>query len=223
MARPPNPDAPRKLLEAAREHFARVGVDAARIQDIAEAAGFSKAAFYLYFDSKEAAFARLIGDFFALVGAITDERHAALLELAAHYGPMCEDDWRQTSERWRAYVALDHKYTVIAFRTMWENRDVVRCILEQTTGPRRALVDTFVDMMRRTLAGRLAEGVRIGFLRSDIDPDLASDLILGVYLQLGYRMVRLAEPPDFDAWARTVDTFISEGLGCRAAPRSEPS
>ena len=39
MARPANPDAPRRLLDAARQVFARDGYDRARIQDIAEQAG----------------------------------------------------------------------------------------------------------------------------------------------------------------------------------------
>jgi TetR/AcrR family fatty acid metabolism transcriptional regulator len=44
----------RQLLQAALEVFARHGIDAASVADIAEAAGVAKGSVYLYFDSKEA-------------------------------------------------------------------------------------------------------------------------------------------------------------------------
>src|SRR5687767_2891223 len=44
----------RQLLQAALQVFARDGIDAASVADIAEAAGVAKGSVYLYFDSKEA-------------------------------------------------------------------------------------------------------------------------------------------------------------------------
>lgn len=44
----------RQLLNAALTVFARDGIDAASVADIAEAAGVAKGSVYLYFDSKEA-------------------------------------------------------------------------------------------------------------------------------------------------------------------------
>ncbi len=44
----------RQLLDAALKVFARDGIDAASVADIAEAAGVAKGSVYLYFDSKEA-------------------------------------------------------------------------------------------------------------------------------------------------------------------------
>jgi AcrR family transcriptional regulator len=44
----------RQLLAAALQIFARDGIDAASVADIAEAAGVAKGSVYLYFDSKEA-------------------------------------------------------------------------------------------------------------------------------------------------------------------------
>jgi hypothetical protein len=105
---------------------------------------------------------------------------------------------------------------------MWEHRDVLACVLDHTVGPRRALVEQFIGVTQATLTSRLREGMAAGSMRPDIDHDLASEMIIGIYLQLGRRMVRLSEPPDLEAWARSADTFIAEGLGCRpATPRGQ--
>lgn len=48
------------LLDAAAEAFTRVGYDAATVERIAEAAGFSRGAFYSNFESKEELFLTLI-------------------------------------------------------------------------------------------------------------------------------------------------------------------
>lgn len=215
MARPPNLEASQRLLDAARAAFAEVGVDAARVQDIAKAAGFSKAAFYLYFESKEAVFEQLVLQLFDALTEVTNARHGAFHELIGRVGCCQASDWAEGSDRLRAFAALDREYTVIALRAMWAQRDLIACVLEQTTGPRRNLVDQFVDVMRSTLSTRLREAMDAGFLRQDLDGDLVSELIVGMYVQLARRMIRLAEPPDFASWARDVDTFVAEGIGAR--------
>jgi len=47
------------ILDAAKQVFARKGFHATRLEDIAEAAGFSKASLYNYYDSKELIFISL--------------------------------------------------------------------------------------------------------------------------------------------------------------------
>ncbi|MDZ8276807.1 helix-turn-helix domain-containing protein [Microbacterium aquimaris] len=56
-----------KLLDAAAEVFAEVGMDAASVETICDAAGFTRGAFYSNFASKEELF-------FALVGLVADRR-----------------------------------------------------------------------------------------------------------------------------------------------------
>jgi AcrR family transcriptional regulator len=53
----------RKLLRSAELIFARHGFEAARIEDIAAAAGYSRGAFYANFESKEDLFMALLEDF----------------------------------------------------------------------------------------------------------------------------------------------------------------
>lgn len=54
----------RKLLRSAEHIFARDGFEAASIEEIAEAAGYSRGAFYANFKSKEDLFMALLEDFF---------------------------------------------------------------------------------------------------------------------------------------------------------------
>lgn len=50
-----------RLLEAAYEVFAEVGLDAASVEDICERAGFTRGAFYSNFESKDQLFLELAG------------------------------------------------------------------------------------------------------------------------------------------------------------------
>ena len=59
------------LLTAALDEFFERGFAAARMDDIARRAGFSKGTLYLYFDSKEALFASLIETFALILFALT--------------------------------------------------------------------------------------------------------------------------------------------------------
>jgi AcrR family transcriptional regulator len=52
----------RKLLRSAEHIFARHGFEAARIEDIVEAAGYTRGAFYANFESKEELFMALLED-----------------------------------------------------------------------------------------------------------------------------------------------------------------
>src|ERR1700729_417618 len=64
----------RKLLLAAEQTFARDGYEAARLEDIAARAGYSRGAFYANFESKE-------GIFFALLEQTVERRIAEVNEL----------------------------------------------------------------------------------------------------------------------------------------------
>ena len=190
-------------------------MDAARIEDIAKAAGVSKGSFYLHFSSKDAAFEELVQGFFAVVADLTVQRHEAHRELEEAVGSMAPEDWRDHTPRAAAFAALEHTHTVRALNAMWRHRDVLRCILEQGSGERVALVSRLMDMARAMLSAQFQVPMCSGAFRADLDPDLVSELVLGMYLQLARRMTRLPHRPDFDAWARTVDALMVDGLAAR--------
>lgn len=216
MARRADPEARKRLLAACRAAFAQSGVDAGRIEDICRAAGVSKGAFYLHFESKEAAVAALVAEFFAVIADLSQERSEAHAELRNRLGAPTPEDWRHRTPRLRCYAELDHDHTVRSLRAMWRHRDVLRMILE--SGPQRAdLVDRFLGIARRDVAAELELAMAGGGLRDDLDRELVSELLLGMYLQLGRRMVRSETRPDLEQWARTVDSLLLEGLARREA------
>lgn len=212
MPRPPTPDARARLLNAARAEFARVGVDEARVADVSRAAGFSKGTFYLHFPSKEQCFAELVASFFSVMQAGADERHTRYEAMVADWGPCTAQDWSTASERWIAFAELDHAYNLRSLEELWEWRDLLGCVLDQLLGARGGLADNLAELTRQTLASRLQQSADIGSIHPDFDPELASEMIVGIYLQLGRRMTRLAEKPDLARWARDIDRFVSSGL-----------
>lgn len=74
---------PEEILDAALAEFTARGFEAARMEDIAKAAGLSKAAIYLYFPSKAAVLEALIE---AKVGTLA--RQMETLALAGHADPL---------------------------------------------------------------------------------------------------------------------------------------
>jgi AcrR family transcriptional regulator len=88
----------RKLLLAAEQTFARDGYEAARLEDIAARAGYTRGAFYANFDSKEDIFFALLEQTVARrIGEVNEllERHdnpqQRLRALRKHYAQIAKD------------------------------------------------------------------------------------------------------------------------------------
>jgi AcrR family transcriptional regulator len=104
----------KKLLTAAERIFARTGYEAARLEDIAAAAGYTRGAFYANFDSKEDIFFALLEAWIsekisALTSLLTqlDSREARVSALRQHYLEMAYD---------RRMVLLSLEYKLFAVR-----------------------------------------------------------------------------------------------------------
>lgn len=204
MARKPDPEARPKLVAAARKVFGEVGVDAARIEDIAREAGISKGSFYLHFSGKDALFDELLGQFFAVLADIVAQRNEAFTE--------------RIGAAPAALAELEHAYTVRSMQAMWRHRDVLRAVLDHG-GLRGRIIEHYVGLGAQTVA-TLVQGTATT-ARSGIDADLASELVVGMWLQLARRMVRAPARPDFDLWARTVASITAYGLA--GPPDADPA
>lgn len=104
----------KKLLTAAEKIFARTGYEAARLEDIAAAAGYTRGAFYANFDSKEDIFFALLEAWISekissLTSLLTqlDSREARVSALRQHYLEMAYD---------RRMVLLSLEYKLFAVR-----------------------------------------------------------------------------------------------------------
>jgi AcrR family transcriptional regulator len=69
-----NPDAQRRLLEAARELINEQGMAALRIEDVARRAELSVGSFYLYFEGRDDLFAKLVVEY---TGRLRERMQAA--------------------------------------------------------------------------------------------------------------------------------------------------
>lgn len=66
------------ILEAAREVFIEVGLEGASLRAVANRAGYTPAALYFHFDSKEAIYAELLSASLAALGSAVDAAAAGL-------------------------------------------------------------------------------------------------------------------------------------------------
>lgn len=104
----------RKLLGAAERIFARSGFEAARLEDIAALAGYTRGAFYANFDGKEDIFFALLEDWvgrrIATVEAVLERDLSAaerLRDLREYYAQLATD---------RRFVLLSFEFRLFAIR-----------------------------------------------------------------------------------------------------------
>src|SRR3984885_2650881 len=95
----------RKLLDAAKRIFAQDGFEAARLEDIAAGAGYTRGAFYANFESKE-------DIFFALLDEWVRERiESSTAALRQHKNPL---DKLAALRRHYAEIAKDRRLVLIS-------------------------------------------------------------------------------------------------------------
>lgn len=158
------PDArPDEILDAATRVFANQGFDAARMDEIADYAGLSKGALYLYFKSKDAMFEAII-DRFAKQRAAQAYAQA---ESLIHADPI--DALKQVLQ------------VAISIASDAEHSLVPRLILSEAARfP--AIAQVFraqvIDQMHQTLKMVLTEGIRQGLFRQ-VQIDSAMRFIMG--------------------------------------------
>jgi AcrR family transcriptional regulator len=148
LRRPPRAEVRERLIEAASRLFARHGVHATTLDDVARAAGFSKGAVYSNFDSKadlvttllrretEAALRALHA--MEVPGTELPYLPGAIRAAFAPYGPSTADDFSLMSEL-RSQALADP--------------EVMAVFVEQ----RRAVLDTLRGLVDQVFQGRTPE------------------------------------------------------------------
>src|SRR4051812_9103962 len=77
-----------RLLKAGRERFARYGLRKTNVEELTRAAGISKGAFYLFYDSKEALY-------FHVMAHVVAEIQANMLEAVRGSGELSAESFKQ--------------------------------------------------------------------------------------------------------------------------------
>ncbi|MDQ0470342.1 TetR/AcrR family transcriptional regulator [Labrys wisconsinensis] len=145
-----------RLLEAARRVFARLGYEAATVDDIAFEAGIGKPTIYRYFEGKEALFE-------AVFAQTLDDLEARLDAALAVPGPMAERLSRLVGEMVPTF--RDH---IVPMRDLSGGETWKRRVFR----PRRARIAA-------RLAGVIAEGQAAGEARA-VDPAVAARFLIGL-------------------------------------------
>ena len=209
MARTADPHAKSALMLAARREFVRAGLLGARIEDITQASGLSKGAFYLHFDSKEALFAELVELFEQKMEAIIAERERAV--------SACRG---QRAARLPALAALEAKYDREVLEHLWTERDVFAVL---SHGAQGTPFEGFIWQLAQREVKRVVTSIEsmktTGACRRDVPSEVFGSLVVGSYLLIAQQMSRLERKPDLDRWIQATQQLIREGVAPRGVVR----
>jgi AcrR family transcriptional regulator len=192
MSRVADPKAKIMLLRAAEEVFAEKGLAGAKVEEIARRGGVSKGAFYLHFESKEAALKQLVESFLA--------RCKSFFAPPSAYPGLPEDP--------ADLLDFTLERDVQIFEFLWQNRAFLR-ILPSCQGEHDYLVNAFRAEVAVTTREWVDHWRREGIYRKDVDPDLAATMIGGAYNELSLRLIVAEKRPPLEEWLRFgLETFF---------------
>jgi AcrR family transcriptional regulator len=200
MARPSDPKAKSRLLEAAERVFIERGLDRAKVEDITRAAGLSKGAFYLHFKTKDDAFKEILSSALAELGGILNQVEAA-----------------QAGWKGRPYTAiiescLDEDLQI--FECIWRHRPIMRLVLDGGGSPDyHHLIELFAEGAEQTTLRLVTYGIEHGYYRPDLDPAQAAAFVAGGYDRLARRLVRERRKPNLVRWLMGAQSLCINALG----------
>jgi AcrR family transcriptional regulator len=172
----------REIIDAAFECFAERGYHATGIADVAARLGIGHGTFYRYFENKRDIVDHVIND-------LIDKVIAAL---GAENAPEAVDtleDYRLQSARIGEALA----------RIMLEDPRVPRMLILEAPGIDAAMAEKvlgFHDLAATLTAGYLEHGVKLGYLRADLDIDGTARAINGMIL--GSMLAGISRPDASD-------------------------
>jgi AcrR family transcriptional regulator len=181
-----------RLLQAAAAAFAEKGFHATKVSDIVAGAGLTQAAFYLYFDSKDAALEELAAGFRTELGRLIERGVQP-----AGLGP------EQVLEAARTNLGA-------LFRFLAADPGRTRVAFFVAPGA-EAIKQQAASLVARNLAANQAAG----YLRPDLAPEIAAECLLGMVERLA---ARLPGPGGADPEAigrQVADTFFCGVLKSR--------
>lgn len=157
----------RAIVEAARREFAARGFAAAKLDDIARAAGVAKGTIYLYFENKAALFEGVVR------GHLVPQIEAAEAMIAAHDGPV-EDLFRHLFHTLRrAVLDTDLREVIRLLIAEGHNFPEIRAFYY------REVVSRGMRMLRGLLERGAASGEFRGSAAADMPQLLVAPLLVG--------------------------------------------
>ena len=209
MARPKDPHARAALIASARREFVTAGIKGARIEDITQACGLSKGAFYLHFESKEALFRELVGGLQTRFEALRVSREQAYRALISRGLPSRR---RDPGPFIAALSEIDGREDRRLLELLWDWRDVTDVLLRGSQGTEFegvmwAMLDHEVSRVETECAALKAGGL----MRDDVSGDVLGLMIVGTYLLVARRLSTLTQKPDFEPMVAALQALIADG------------
>ena len=182
MARAANPELPGLIKAAALVEVGEHGLAQARVSAIADRAGISKGAFYLYFESKEALYVDLAREFL-------NEVVAQLSQHACSVDPQCSDPIALIQQFAR------HDSALLAF--FWSRRPQLAMVYRGAIGTSYAfLFDEFIDAIHNAMRATIAAQPVPTAHEPVLPPDFLAAMATGLLFMHVRRILGEAQPPD---------------------------
>jgi TetR/AcrR family acrAB operon transcriptional repressor len=183
------------VLTAALKVFSQCGYSAARLEDVARAAGVTRGAVYHHFGSKEELYKALVTEKSTGINQLSED-------IITQGGPPIEI-LRRLLVRLFEYAEEDEEYRSLLELTVFkvELTEGLKAIMKDTISGRRQLAAYFQDL--------LAQGVKAGEIRPDLPVKTAAHALVS-YMN-GVGLIWIQDPEAFsireDAEA-LVDVFM---------------
>ena len=185
----------RAIFEAALHVFARKGYHGTSISDVVAEAGVARGTFYQYFDSKNAIFHELVEELLREIRSVIS-------------GVDPSPDAPPVREQLELLVTR-------ILRTIGQNRELCTIIFKEAVGI-DATVDAklsdFYAELRTYIQASLTLGQALGFVRPDVDTELAAWCVLGSIREIVARFVAETADTDLQTVAFRVLDFNLRGV-----------
>lgn len=191
----------REIITAAFDCFAEKGYHATGIADIAARLGIGHGTFYRYFENKRDIVDHVVSD---LIGRIVDV-------LGGDNAPLAVD----TLDAYRAQSA---RIGEELGRILLEDARIPRMLLLEAAGIDTAMADRilgFYEAAADLTAAYLEHGVRIGYLRADLDIPGTARAINGMILGSALAGISSREPTSQSQLSEAIRRVMYDGIAAR--------
>jgi AcrR family transcriptional regulator len=201
MPRPSDPQARIRLLSAARKTFIDKGLDRAKVEDITQAAGMSKGAFYLHFQSKEQAFTEILSESLNELASIVAQGHQDVTTVYERGLQHLVNHWLEQDLK--------------VFEVIWKHRAIMALVLLEGGGSAdyQHLTEMFVQRIEKQVETLITFGIERGYYRASLDPALSAKFCSGGFDRLACQMLREKKKPDIRALVLQAHLFCIHALG----------
>jgi AcrR family transcriptional regulator len=193
-----------KILNHARDVFARRGYHDAKIDEIVAAAGIARGTFYLYFKDKRAVFDEIVDRAFTQIGV-------AIVRVDPR------DPGRTVAEQVEENIRR-------IVRTLLEDRPTTKILLTDAVGVDAAFdrkLYSFYEVVEKLLVESLREGQELGIVAAG-DTRMFAHLIVGALKEILYQVVRRKATYTEKEVVDGIYDFLGQGcLRIRGAPNKK--